>query len=426
MAAERQYTANTGMVEISTANTNLDGTGTLGTVLTAASNGTKVKSVTIKAVGDTTAVGMVRFYINGGGSTRLIGEVEIPVVDQSTSDAGFEHCMELDLDLQSGYILKASTQIGDKFNIIAEGLDWTYFGNDIRPDSTQYTANIGTGLISAANSNLDGTTGSVSTIFTAGTSSTYEGSLIESIIIKGTSSSTSDGMVRLFIQNSASSSTKLFTEIPVPICSPTGTNRSFFHQIDFPGGFSLQAGYRILATTANSDSFIVTVESRDWAYPNLGAKGLLAINTTPTSGGSTTSEEILHATKIKAGLVASGDILEVYASLLVNNNANTKTFRIYTNTSNSLSGAVLVASSQVTTTVATLISRFFPVVSDTAFECHGNAASTPSQYTSLTTASANVSVASISSDFWVIISGQKTNTGDTDTVRWSMIRNTRV
>ena len=62
MAAETQYTANTGKVLISTANSNLDGTGTLGTVLTAASNGTLIKAITVKAQVNTTE-GMVRLFL---------------------------------------------------------------------------------------------------------------------------------------------------------------------------------------------------------------------------------------------------------------------------------------------------------------------------------------------------------------------------
>ncbi|MGB3949062.1 MAG: hypothetical protein WBM13_13840 [Bacteroidia bacterium] len=267
MAAETLFTANTGLVTISTANTNLDGTGTLGTVLTAASSGTNVKSVTIKAVGSTTAQGMVRLFVDEGAGAKLIAEVEIPIVTQSSADEGFEIYLPLDLDLQAGAILKASTQIANTFNIIAEGLDWTYNTN-VRPESTNYIANTNSATISVANSNLDGTTGTVVTVFTAGSSATYNGCKIKSIVIKGVTSSTTDGMIRLFIQNTASSVTKLFTEIPVPIVTPTATARSFAHQIDFPdGGFNLQAGYKILATTQNANTFAVTVEGMDWKYP---------------------------------------------------------------------------------------------------------------------------------------------------------------
>lgn len=273
MAAETLYTANTGLATISTANSNLDGTGTLGTILTAASNGTNVKSVTIKAVGSTTSQGMVRLFVDEGAGAKLIAEIEIPIVTQSSADEGFEIYLPLDLDLQSGAILKASTQVANTFNIIAEGLDWAY-NSSVRPESTNYTANTGVATISVANSNLDGTTGTVVTVFTAGSSATYNGCSIKSIIIKGVTSSTTDGMVRLFIQNSAGTVTKLFTEIPVPIVTATSTARSFAQQVDFPGeGFSLQAGYKILATTQNANTFAVTVEGKDWKYPTANVIG---------------------------------------------------------------------------------------------------------------------------------------------------------
>ncbi|MEK6616874.1 MAG: hypothetical protein AABZ32_12350 [Bacteroidota bacterium] len=73
MAAETQYTANTGMAVISTANGETDGSGTLGTVLTSpasGASGTLVKTVTIKAQGNTTH-GMVRLFVYDGDTTRL-------------------------------------------------------------------------------------------------------------------------------------------------------------------------------------------------------------------------------------------------------------------------------------------------------------------------------------------------------------------
>ena len=63
MAEETQYVANTGMQTISTANSNLDGTGTLSSaILTGSANGTLIKTVTVKAQ-VTTTQGMVRLYI---------------------------------------------------------------------------------------------------------------------------------------------------------------------------------------------------------------------------------------------------------------------------------------------------------------------------------------------------------------------------
>ncbi len=59
MAEEIQYTANTGMVTISSANSNLDGSGDIYKVLVGAANGTVIKTVTIKAI-TSTKKGMVR------------------------------------------------------------------------------------------------------------------------------------------------------------------------------------------------------------------------------------------------------------------------------------------------------------------------------------------------------------------------------
>lgn len=67
MSSTAQY-ANTpklGEVQISTANTNRDGTGTLGTVLVAGTSGTRIDKIQITATGTTTA-GMVRLFVTKG------------------------------------------------------------------------------------------------------------------------------------------------------------------------------------------------------------------------------------------------------------------------------------------------------------------------------------------------------------------------
>ena len=75
MAKETKYTANTAMVTISTANPNLDGSGTLGTLLTGADNGTLVKTITVKAAGNTSG-GMVRVFASNGANNRIIAEID--------------------------------------------------------------------------------------------------------------------------------------------------------------------------------------------------------------------------------------------------------------------------------------------------------------------------------------------------------------
>src|ERR1041384_3884669 len=111
-------TANTGMVLIDTANSNTDGTGTLGTIITGASapaTGTLIKTITVKGIA-TDSKGMVRLFITDSlGNSILIDEIEIPSITQATISPAFEISYELDFFLQSGVSLKASTQKGDDF-----------------------------------------------------------------------------------------------------------------------------------------------------------------------------------------------------------------------------------------------------------------------------------------------------------------------
>jgi len=258
MAAETQYTANTGCVTISTANSNLDGTGTLGTVLTAASNGTLIKSVMIKAQGNTTQ-GMIRLFATGGGATELISEIMVPAVTKSSVDPSFQIYLPINYALKSGYILKASTQNAETFNVIAEGLDWAYYTSSVRPDSTKYTANTGIGQVSTANSNLDGT-GTLGNVLTAASN----GTLIQTIQIKAIVNTTA-GMIRLFIFNGTTNF--LYSEVRVPAITKSGTAISFAHPVFFLRDFALKSGYILKASTQNAETFNVIAEGADWSYP---------------------------------------------------------------------------------------------------------------------------------------------------------------
>jgi len=123
-----KYTANTAMATISTANTSLDGSGTIGAILTAASNGTVIQSITIKAQ-ETTEAGMIRFFIYDGTNTKLLREIPVPIVSPSATAISFYRRIDFSgqgFALKNTWILKASTQRGQSFNIIAEGLDLTY------------------------------------------------------------------------------------------------------------------------------------------------------------------------------------------------------------------------------------------------------------------------------------------------------------
>ncbi|MDP2387946.1 MAG: hypothetical protein Q8M29_16350 [Bacteroidota bacterium] len=121
------YTANTGVGIISTANTNLNGTGTIVGIITGDLYGTLIKTITIKAIGNTTR-GMVRLftYDSEGGTKRLIMEVDIPAVIQSSIDKAFSITMETDFMLEPAWNIGASTEKGESFIVIAEGVDTTF------------------------------------------------------------------------------------------------------------------------------------------------------------------------------------------------------------------------------------------------------------------------------------------------------------
>jgi hypothetical protein len=260
MAEETQYTANNGMATISTANSNLDGSGTIGTVLTGASNGTLIKSVWIKAQ-TTTSQGMVRLFITGGGNTRLLQEIYVPAVTPSATDRSFEVKLNLNYTLQSGYVLGASTEQANTFGIVAEGMDWTYYSGGVRSDSTQYTAITGLGSLSVANAKLDGT-GTIVSLFNYHAA---KGITIEAVTIKATVNTT-PGMIRLYLQDSGATKTILFTEVHVPSNTKSGKVNAFEYTIAFEDDFELQDNYSLFASTEKGESFKVTVVGLARAY----------------------------------------------------------------------------------------------------------------------------------------------------------------
>ncbi len=261
MAEETQYTANTGLIRINAANRNLNGTGTLGTLLTGAANGTLVKSITIKAVGDT-SLGMIRLFVYDGASTVLYKEISIPKNAKSSVNKTFEMKMPLNLNLESNYVLKVSTEKSEAFNIIAEGMNKAYYASSVRADTTQIFANTGRANIAIANSNYDGT-GTLGTVFTAGTSSTYKGSSVRTITIKSPANITS-GMVRLFLKKGES--TFLFKEITADTLTKSALDSSFEHTIVYDDDFDLEADVQMLASTQVAEKFWVTVQGTNWNY----------------------------------------------------------------------------------------------------------------------------------------------------------------
>ena len=103
--------------QISTANTNRDGTGTLGTVYTAGALGGRIDKLIIQATGTTTA-GMIRLFMGTTGQ-YLIQEISVVATTPSATVPAWsaEVVFEQGLTLEAAYLLKAGTQIAETFNV---------------------------------------------------------------------------------------------------------------------------------------------------------------------------------------------------------------------------------------------------------------------------------------------------------------------
>ena len=119
-----------GVAQISTANTNRNGTGQIDTVLTAGASGSRISRIHITATSTTTA-GVVRLFIHDGSSARLWHEVLVSAITPSTSVAVFQKYLseaidtdKLPLILETGESLRASTHNAETFNVEAFGGDY--------------------------------------------------------------------------------------------------------------------------------------------------------------------------------------------------------------------------------------------------------------------------------------------------------------
>lgn len=86
MALEPQFavTPRIGTVNISTANTNRDGTGTVATLITGASTGTRIAEIVIKARVTTTA-GQVRVFLHDGTNFFAFDEIAVAAATVSAT-----------------------------------------------------------------------------------------------------------------------------------------------------------------------------------------------------------------------------------------------------------------------------------------------------------------------------------------------------
>jgi len=126
MATSPQYAATPkiGSGTVSAANTNRDGTGTLVTILTAGSNGSRIDWLVISAPGTTTA-GMIRLFLSDGTNHRLFLEIPVIATTPSSTIPAFRAEQALPgLVIPSGWTLRAATHVAETFNVLTIGGDF--------------------------------------------------------------------------------------------------------------------------------------------------------------------------------------------------------------------------------------------------------------------------------------------------------------
>lgn len=128
MASTPEFTttARLGTAIVNTQNTNRDGSGTLTTVFTAGSGGSRMFRVYCKA-STTTAAGMLRLFVSSGGTSYPWKEYQVsPITLSSNYTKGWETEDTLfDFVLPSGASIKASaTGSGESFSVIIVGGDF--------------------------------------------------------------------------------------------------------------------------------------------------------------------------------------------------------------------------------------------------------------------------------------------------------------
>lgn len=116
---------NTQLSQVTVANTNRDGTGTLVTCWTPGGNGSILSKVIVEVPG-VSAADVIRLFWSDGVNTRLYMEILVTAVTPSSTVAAFrlEYVPSTPEVYPSGWALKASTNLGQVTNLIVLGGDY--------------------------------------------------------------------------------------------------------------------------------------------------------------------------------------------------------------------------------------------------------------------------------------------------------------
>lgn len=111
-------------VNISTANTNRDGTGTVATLITGASTGTRIAELVVKAKVTTTA-GMVRVFLHDGTNFWFFDEISVAAATVSASVQATRVSIRYDNLIlpNASWSIRVSTHNAESIDVTALGAD---------------------------------------------------------------------------------------------------------------------------------------------------------------------------------------------------------------------------------------------------------------------------------------------------------------
>lgn len=128
-------------------------------------------------------------------------------------------------------------------------------------ERVRYTANTGSGVVSVANTNRNGT-GTLADVLTTGATVGSVGTLVKKITIKARSNATR-GMIRLFVFDGTS--TRLIEEFDVSAVVQVNIQATF--EVSYDVDWSFNGGLTLRASTDKAEPFVITVEALDLTYP---------------------------------------------------------------------------------------------------------------------------------------------------------------
>lgn len=119
-------TAHVSLAELSVANTNRDGTGTIVDVFDPTTFGSRPRAIKIIAKSTTTA-GLINLFIYNGTAWKFWTQVVVAAKVPSATVTAFEAYVDPDelelLDLQDAYKIGAAPTQNETFNVFAYGID---------------------------------------------------------------------------------------------------------------------------------------------------------------------------------------------------------------------------------------------------------------------------------------------------------------